>query len=311
MKLSDRWEPDAALERIGLEGQDLGSHQAFWDHSADVDAIRAIADRDSDESFESSGITDAEAIRPYLPADGAFLEIGCGIGRVLQHVAPLCREVHGVDISSEMVKRAERRLRHLPNVHVRHGNGYDLEPFGDASFDAVYCGFVFQHMPKTTAFNYLLEAWRVLKPDGVFRFQVPNLLRSEQFHSFSWFARPYFAHHPYPMHFYTPVEVTQLATRAGFWVEGLTDEIVVLARKREQPGVTPGIAGGERLSLLEGDGLFGLRDADRRLREEQRRLQEENRQLSARLERILRHPLVRVGLRVRRGLRRLGGAAPR
>jgi hypothetical protein len=45
MKLSDTqgWTPDTALEHLALEGQDLGSYQAFWDRSAEVDAIRAIA----------------------------------------------------------------------------------------------------------------------------------------------------------------------------------------------------------------------------------------------------------------------------
>ena len=105
MKLSDaHWEPETALCRLGLEGQDLASHQAFWDRSAEVDAIRSIADPGDDESFESSGIVVAESMRPLLSPDSVLLEIGCGIGRVLQHVAPMCREVHGVDISAEMVE---------------------------------------------------------------------------------------------------------------------------------------------------------------------------------------------------------------
>jgi hypothetical protein len=58
MKLSDTygWTPDTALGQLALEGQDLDSYQAFWHRSAKVDAIRAIADQDSDESFTSSGI---------------------------------------------------------------------------------------------------------------------------------------------------------------------------------------------------------------------------------------------------------------
>jgi SAM-dependent methyltransferase len=302
MKLSDadHWEPKTALGRLGLEGQDLASHQAFWDRSAEVDAIRSIADQDSDESFESSGIVDAEAVRPFLPGDGAFLEIGCGLGRVLQHVAPMCREVHGLDISAAMVKRGEERLRHLPNVHLCHGNGYDLEPFGDDRFDVVYCGFVFQHMPKTTVYNYLLETYRVLKPEGVFRFQVPNILRNDQFNSFRHFAQPYFVHHPYPMHFYTPVEIVQLTTKAGFWVEELTSDIVVRARKREQAGIASAIAE----SLLEGDNLFELERRDRQLRERNRLLEE-------RLERILGNPVMRTGILLRNGLRRMRGALRR
>jgi SAM-dependent methyltransferase len=286
MKLSDahRWTPDTALERVALEGQDLGSYQAFWDRSAEADAVRAIADQDSDESFTSSGIADAEGIRPLLPSDAVFLEIGCGIGRVLQHMAPMCHQVHGIDISAEMIRQGQQRLRHLPNVYLHHGNGYDLEQLQSNSVDVTYCGFVFQHIPKTTVFNYLLEVHRVLKPEGVFRFQVPNLLLDEQFEAFRHFADSHFVQRPYPMHFYTPAEVIQLTTKAGLWVEELTDDIMVRARKRKQAGTAAGIA--------DDDDLLDLQARNRQL-------QTSNRQLMQRLERILANPMVRTGIVLR------------
>jgi SAM-dependent methyltransferase len=274
----------------------LAPTRAFWDRSAKVDAIRAIADQDSDESFTSSGIDDAEGIRLLLPPDGALLEIGCGIGRVLQHVASMCRDVHGVDISAEMVKRGQQRLRHLPNVHFHQGNGYDLAPFQSNVFDVVYCAFVFQHMPKTSVFNYLREVYRVLKPEGVVRFQVPNLLEHEQFESFKHFAEPYFVHHPYPMHFYTPAEVIQLTAKAGFWVEELTDDIVVVARKRKHAGVALDIAGGEDLVDLKA-----------RIRQ----LQQCNSQLLQRLDRVLDNPAVRIAIAARDRLRGVSAVARR
>ena len=298
MKLSDThgWTPDTALEHLALEGQDLGSYRAFWDRSAEVDAIRAIADQDSDESFTSSGVDDAEGIRPLLRPDGAFLEIGCGIGRVLQHMASMCREVHGVDISAEMIKRGHQRLRHLPNVHFHQGNGYDLEPFQSNSFDVVYCAFVFQHMPKTSVFNYLREVYRVLKPEGVVRFQVPNLLQHEEFESFKHFAEPHFVRHPYPMHFYTPAEVIQLTTKAGFWVEELTDDIMVRARKRSHAGIG--------LDIADGEDLVDLKARNRQL-------QQYNYQLLQRLDRILGNPAVRTAIALRNQLREMSGLARR
>ena len=298
MQLSDThgWTPDTTLEQLALEGHDLGAYQAFWDRSAEVDAIRAIADQDSDESFTSSGIDDADGLRPLLPPDGAFLEIGCGIGRVLQHVASMCREVHGVDISAEMVKRGQRRLRHLPNIYFHQGNGYDLAPFQSNVFDVVYCAFVFQHMPKTSVFNYLREVYRVLRPEGVVRFQVPNLLQYEQFESFKHFAEPYFVHHPYPMHFYTPTEVIQFTVNAGFWVEELTDDIMVQARKRKLAGIG--------LDIADGDDLVDLKARNRQL-------QQCNDQLLQRLERILGNPVVRTAIAARDRLQEMSGFARR
>jgi hypothetical protein len=100
------------------------------------------------------------------------------------------------------------------------------------------------------------------------------------------------------MHFYSPAEIVQLATKAGFWVEELDGDILVQARKREQSGVAPVIAERDDLSLLEGDTLIGLR-------ERFRRVNERNLELEAALERIRRHPVVRVARLVRNGLRRL------
>lgn len=290
MKLSDsdRWLPEAALDRLGLEGEDLASYQHFWDRAAQLDAVRAISDQDSDESFETSGIVDAEGLAPFLPPDCRFLEIGCGIGRVLQHMAPRCREVHGVDISAEMVKRGQERLAHLPNVHLHHGNGYDLALFDDVSVDVCYCAFAFQHMPRTTVFNYLVEIHRVLRPGGVLRFQVPNILRDDQFTAFQYFSRPWFVLHPYPMNFYTQFEIVSLAIKAGFWVEEASGDIVVVARKQEQAGVAAGLP---------------HQDHYRELQDRNAALTREVATLTQALDRFRGHPLIRAARAARDLLR--------
>ena len=222
------------LEKVQLRGDRLQDYVEFWERSAHTDAVKAIADATDRESFERSGTVDAEALLALAPADPVVLEIGCGIGRVLQHLAGACREVHGVDISREMVDQGARRLSHLPNVRFHHGNGYDLGMFEDATFDLCFSAFVFQHMPKTIAFNYMTEAARVLKPGAVFRLQVPNLLRDEHFGSFRHFTQPYFVENPYPMNFYTAPEVVRMLEAAGFGVEALDDYLVVVARKGAQ-----------------------------------------------------------------------------
>lgn len=231
------WQPAREVERLKLAGQDAASHREFWDEAARVDSRRAISDQDTDESFEVSGRTEADLLAPLLGPDTRLLEIGCGIGRVLQHVAARCGEVHGLDVSAEMIEQARARLAHLPNVHLHVGNGYDLGDFADDSLDVVFCSLVLQHMPKTTAYNYLAEARRVLRPDGVLRIQVPNLLQEEQFWAFHHFTLPYYLDHPYPMHFYTPSEIVTMAVHAGFLVEEMTDEIRLQARRSDQPGV--------------------------------------------------------------------------
>lgn len=277
------------LEKVRLGGDRLEDYVEFWERSAKTDAIKAIADTADAESFEHSGIGDARTVLALAPEQAVVLEIGCGIGRVLQHLASGCREVHGVDISREMVAKGAERLAHLPNVHFHHGNGYDLGNFADATFDLVYSAYVFQHMPKTIAFNYMTEACRVLKPDGVFWLEVPNLLRAEHFDAFRHFTQPYFVENPYPMNFYTPIEVVRMLEAAGFGVLSLDDHMQVVARKgatTADEAVSSHLGAGERAH-------FQARIAE--LEQEVRRMRK-----------VYDQPAVQAALRVRRRLLRRG-----
>jgi SAM-dependent methyltransferase len=297
VKLSDQTKglSGAPLEQLSLEEESLGGFRRFWEQAATVDAVHAIADRDTPESFEVSGKTDATGLWEVLPnSDAVVLEIGCGMGRVMQHLAGLYREVHGVDISAEMVKRGQHRLAHLPNVHFHHGNGYDLEPLADESFDLVHSAFAFQHMPKTVAYNYFLETRRVLRPGGLFAFQVPNLLRGAHFVEFNHFAQPWFVEHPYPMYFWTPVEVVWLLTRARLWAEAVDEEMVVLARKDESPGAVA-----EELQRGMESELGGLKSAGRVAE-----LERQTVELERQLDRFRRQPMIRLALAARRAVRR-------
>lgn len=290
MRLTDptRGLKQSNLEQVALTGERLDDYEQFWDSAAQTDAVGAIADTQDHVAFHASGKGDAEAIAALDPAisNASVVEIGCGIGRVLRHLAPLVGHVHGVDISAEMVRKARQELHHLPNVSLHHGNGYDLGMFDDSTIDIVFSSFVFQHVPKTVAFNYMLESARILKPQGFLRLVVPNLMRDEHFASFRHFAQPYFAAHPYPMNFYTPQEVFKMLHEAGFTVTAFDDYIVVVAR--------PGPA--ERFSMSHS----WLADDERE--RYRKRIAELERDIG-RMRVVYDHPVVRAGRSVRRRLR--------
>jgi ubiquinone/menaquinone biosynthesis C-methylase UbiE len=227
-----------ALEALALEGETLDAHRDFWDRSADVDSLTAIVADGDERSYTSSGRAEAEALRRFLGPDATVLDVGCGTGRVMEHLAPWCRQVHGIDISQRMVQRGRQRLRHLANVRFHHGNGYDLAGFPDQSLDVVYSIVALQHMPRTVAYNYLLESYRVLRQGGVLWAYVPNLLRDDGFAAFHHFSQPWFVAHPYPMNFYTPQEISRLLVAAGFWLENLSDEMRAEARKTGSAGIS-------------------------------------------------------------------------
>src|SRR5437870_111418 len=104
------------------------------------------------------------------------LEIGCGPGRLMRPMAQHFGEIHGVDVSDEMIRRAHANLSGVPWAHPHHSSGADLMQFADESFDFVYSYAVFQHIPsREVVMNYLREAHRVLKPGGVLRVQLNGL----------------------------------------------------------------------------------------------------------------------------------------
>jgi ubiquinone/menaquinone biosynthesis C-methylase UbiE len=73
----------------------------------------------------------------YFPDDSVVLEIGCEIGRIMYHVAPHGRELHGVDISAEMIEQASANLAYLPNMRLHAGTGFEL-PAQAGQFDLAY-----------------------------------------------------------------------------------------------------------------------------------------------------------------------------
>ncbi len=156
--------------------------RADWNRRAAEDAYYYVAfgrkQQDDDEFFATArdvvkGLT-AEWKR--LPGRAAALEIGCGPGRLMRPLAAVFSEIHGVDVSDQMIRRARELLRHTPNAHPHSTTGSDLALFPDGKFDFVYSYAVFQHIPsREVVFQYLREAWRVLKPGGILRCQLNGL----------------------------------------------------------------------------------------------------------------------------------------
>jgi SAM-dependent methyltransferase len=158
-----------------------------WNERARSDAKYYVAygrRNQDDEEFFASGSEITRGIKgqflrlPPRPAPRCrrALEIGCGLGRLMRPLSAHVGEIHGIDISDEMVRGARERLRGIPNAHVHHSEGGDLAGFAAESFDLVYSYAVFQHIPsREVIFHYLREACRVLAPGGVFWFQANGL----------------------------------------------------------------------------------------------------------------------------------------
>jgi SAM-dependent methyltransferase len=160
----------------------LGRMRADWNARAVEDANYYVAFGRREQDEEEFFATAADVLRlltgelKRLRARDAALEIGCGPGRLMRPLSRHFAEIHGVDVSDEMVRLARERLRGTPNAHAHASSGADLAMFPTEKFDFVYSYAVFQHIPsRDVVFNYLREARRVLKTGGVLRCQVNGL----------------------------------------------------------------------------------------------------------------------------------------
>ena len=96
----------------------------------------------------------------------SLLEIGCGRGESLKNFKKLGLDVQGVDLSPE----AQNFNKDI-NIQVVDINKNSL-PFPDNSFDIVFSKSVLEHLSDPD--NYMKEAYRVLKHDGVILTLVPD-----------------------------------------------------------------------------------------------------------------------------------------
>jgi SAM-dependent methyltransferase len=171
--------PDASL---------LEKMRHDWDQRARENARHFIATANSDwseEEFYQSGrlcvfheiLTDlGNVCQGKDPKEMKVLEIGCGTGRMTRALAEVFGEVYGVDISGEMIAKGKQGLADLPNVHLFQNNGADLQILGDIQIDFAFSYIVFQHIPsREVIYNYAREVNRLLRPGGLFKFQVQGV----------------------------------------------------------------------------------------------------------------------------------------
>ncbi|MDQ6706344.1 MAG: class I SAM-dependent methyltransferase [Acidobacteriota bacterium] len=169
----------------------------------------------TDEEFFSSGRrTVAEEILTDMsnvcqgkdPAKMSVLEIGCGAGRVTRALSEVFGEVYGVDISGEMISRAKSGLSDRPNIHLFQNNGTDLAVLGDVTVDFAFSSIVFQHIPSRAVIeNYVREVNRVLRPGGLFKFQVQGDASLDTAADDTWLGVPF-----------SEEEAVRMALRCGF-----------------------------------------------------------------------------------------------
>lgn len=200
--------PEQQLERMRRD----------WDERARANAryfVNTAREDWTDEEFFASGERTVDTyIRNDMinicqgrdPRRMKVLEIGCGAGRVTRALARMFGEVYAVDISAEMVRLARQACADLGNVHIEQNNGRDLACLGPIQVDFAFSTIVFQHIPsKEIIESYIREVHRLLRPRGLFKFQVQGAELVEEGGYDTWLGVPI-----------SEEEAIEMALRNGF-----------------------------------------------------------------------------------------------
>jgi phosphatidylethanolamine/phosphatidyl-N-methylethanolamine N-methyltransferase len=163
--LSNRF--DEFLQRVKDRKRSAGAGVAALDDERSVVAAYARWAPVYDPIFGAATAIGRKAAVGALNAlpDGRILEVGVGTGISL----PLYKRSHrlvGIDLSPDMLVRAERRVarRGLAHVEAIHEMDAASLAFDDASFDAAVAMFVMTVVPEPD--RVLAEIVRVVRPGG-------------------------------------------------------------------------------------------------------------------------------------------------
>jgi len=145
-----------------------------------------------------------------LKATDKILEIGCGIGSVVEELAKKGYDVTGTDISAAAIDYGKKKY---PQIRLEVQAAEAL-PYDDGIYDVVLSFDLFEHIFQID--KHLWQVHRILKPGGYYLFQTPHKYFSATFDTFSKRSFRWRKSHP---SLHTPCQLKKRLKRHDFSVE--------------------------------------------------------------------------------------------
>lgn len=128
------------------------------------------------DKFKRFELHRVDAVARLIPRGEKLLDMGCSGGAFVFKVKDKFKELHGIDLASNMIDVANRRkVERYPEANISF-RLVDIDsglPYGDGYFDVVTCIGTFQliYDPYFVAG----ELRRVLRKGGILIMEVPNI----------------------------------------------------------------------------------------------------------------------------------------
>ena len=113
-------------------------------------------------------------LKPLVKEGAKVLDFGSGKGHMVQRIGEYAKQLNLKPSDLIFPCEVEPDCFLYNEVQCTSINLDSVIPFDDNYFDAVYAIEVLEHTPRP--YDFIVEAYRVLKPGGVLIISVPNML---------------------------------------------------------------------------------------------------------------------------------------
>lgn len=205
------------------------AEEMFWKNVyTETDAMRKIVWGASDDKmFNKNTEKEGEFIKKALDItdEDVVLDYGCGLGRLMKHIAPATKAIVGLDVSNSIIAMSKKYLDGHNNVNTLHCSGLGESPISPNSVDKIYSFIVLQHINKYKCLYILQNLKHCLAPGGRALFQFPDLMKEDgpAFRGYAQMA-VHNGDNNCSLHYWTRKEARKIFEFAGWKVVDIIDD---------------------------------------------------------------------------------------